>query len=86
MDYRAWGYGSSALPLRHFATNPRRYPDFQHLLGNNCGRSGQILQLYLDNTKQPPYTDTNREREQLGFKIHIYNFLNMSNLGDTLLP
>ena len=45
---------------------------FNILLGSNCGRSGQILQLYLDNTKQPPYTDTNREREQLGFKIQLY--------------
>ena len=42
-----------------------------NLPGNNCGRSGQILQLYLENTKQPSYTDTTREREQLGFKILI---------------
>ena len=59
---------------------------FNILLGSNCGRSGQILQLYLDNNKQPFYTDTTREREQLGFKINIYTFLNMYNLGDTLLP
>jgi len=51
-----------------------------------AGALDKILQLYLDNIKQPFYTDTTREREQLGFKINIYTFLNMYNLGDTLLP